>query len=97
MNRKALSGERRVLAVVATAMIWALPAAAHAQAPPQATPQAPVHPPGVDRAASMVKPPQAASDAVNADNPDNMPVKRPRKPVNEGMAREPPASGGTAK
>lgn len=93
MNRKALSGERRVLAVAAMAMIGALPAAAHAQA----TPQAPVHPPAVDRSASMVKPPQAASDAVNADNPDNMPVKRPRKPVNEGMAREPPASGGTAK
>lgn len=84
---------RTTLAAAATATIAALPAAAHAQA----APQTPAHPPAAAHSASMVKPPQAASNAVNADNPDNMPVKRPRKPVNEGMAREPPASGGTAK
>ncbi|WP_114814607.1 hypothetical protein [Paraburkholderia kururiensis] len=78
-----------MLAAAVATLIGALPGAAHAQAP--------AHPPAAAPSAPMVKPPQATSDAVNADNPDNMPVKRPRKPVNEGMARRPPASGGTAK
>ena len=48
-------------------------------------------------AASMVKPPEAASGADSASNPDNMPIKRPRKPTNDKMMHEPPASGANAK
>lgn len=56
---------------------------------PQATPQSPTPP--------MVKPPDAASGATSASNPDNMPIKRPPKPTNDKMMREPPASGANAK
>ncbi|SDQ50538.1 hypothetical protein SAMN05443245_1633 [Paraburkholderia fungorum] len=54
----------------------------------------------------MVKPPDAASgvngqngadSAPSATNPDNMPIKRPDKPTNDKMSRQPPASGANAK
>jgi hypothetical protein len=45
--------------------------------------------------ASMVKPPEAGSGG--ASNPDNMPIKRPRKPTNDKMMHEPPASAANAK
>jgi hypothetical protein len=47
--------------------------------------------------ASMVKPPEAASGSGGASNPDNMPIKRPRKPTNDKMMHEPPASAANAK
>ncbi|HYS64143.1 MAG TPA: hypothetical protein VEN30_10075 [Paraburkholderia sp.] len=47
--------------------------------------------------ASMVKPPQAASGSGGSSNPDNMPIKRPRHPINDKMMHEPPASGANAK
>lgn len=50
-----------------------------------------------DAASSMVKPPESASGATGASNPDNMPIKRPRKPTNDKMMHEPPASGANAK
>lgn len=42
--------------------------------------------------APMVKPPPAS-----ATNPDNMPVKKPRKPTNDNMLHTPPASASNAK
>ena len=46
----------------------------------------------------MVKPPPAAaSGAASATNPDNMPVKKPRKPPNDDMSVHPPASAANAK
>jgi hypothetical protein len=45
----------------------------------------------------MVKPPAAASEAASATNPDNMPVKKPRKPTNDDMIRRLPASATNAK
>lgn len=45
----------------------------------------------------MVKPPDAASGPTSATNPDNMPIKRPDKPTNDKMSRQPPASGANAK
>jgi len=46
----------------------------------------------------MVKPPPAAaSGAASATNPDNMPVKTPRKPTNDDMTHSPPASATNAK
>lgn len=47
--------------------------------------------------APMVKPPEAASGSGGASNPDNMPIKRPRKPTNDKMMHEPPASAANAK
>ncbi|HZZ06098.1 hypothetical protein [Paraburkholderia sp.] len=47
--------------------------------------------------ASMVKPPDSASGSGGSSNPDNMPIKRPRKPTNDKMMHEPPASGANAK
>ncbi|MEZ0604536.1 hypothetical protein ACAX43_20600 [Paraburkholderia sp. IW21] len=47
--------------------------------------------------ASMVKPPAAASGAGGSSNPDNMPIKRPHKSINDKMMHEPPASGANAK
>ncbi len=57
------------------------------KAPAQALPQ--------DSGASMVKPPAAASGG--SDNPDNMPIKKPRKPTNDKMMHDPPASAANAK
>jgi hypothetical protein len=51
--------------------------------------------PAPDSGASMVKPPDAASGGSN--NPDNMPVKKPRMPTNDKMMRNPPASAANAK
>ncbi|WP_245253697.1 hypothetical protein [Paraburkholderia sp. LEh10] len=46
----------------------------------------------------MVKPPPAAaSGAASATNPDNMPVKKPRKPTNDDMMHAPPASATNAR
>ncbi|MBN3766897.1 hypothetical protein [Burkholderia sp. Ac-20365] len=46
----------------------------------------------------MVKPPPAAaSGAASATNPDNMPVKKPRKQPNDDMSVHPPASATNAK
>ncbi len=53
-----------------------------------------------DSAASMVVPPSAASGSArvdNANNPDNMPVKRPDKPTGDKITRKPPASAANAK
>jgi hypothetical protein len=50
--------------------------------------------PAEDSGASMVKPPSAAS---GGENPDNMPVKKPRKPTNDKMMHYPPASAANAK
>lgn len=47
--------------------------------------------------ASMVKPPEAASGSGGSSNPDNMPIRRPSKPINDRMTHEPPASGANAK
>jgi hypothetical protein len=48
-----------------------------------------------DAGASMVKPPDEASGS--STNPDNMPVKKPRKPTNDKMMHYPPASAANAK
>ncbi|CAB3758752.1 hypothetical protein [Paraburkholderia humisilvae] len=53
------------------------------------------HAPSPDMSASMVKPPADASGGSN--NPDNMPVKKPRKPTNDKMMHSPPASATNAK
>ncbi len=51
----------------------------------------------------MANPPGAASGPsgqsgpTNSTNPDNMPIKRPDKPTNDKMSRQPPASGANAK
>jgi hypothetical protein len=50
-----------------------------------------------DNSAPMIKPPEAASGSGGSSNPDNMPIKRPRKPTNDKMMHEPPASGANAK
>ena len=50
-----------------------------------------------DSSASMVKSPESASGSGGSSNPDNMPIKRPRKPTNDRMMHEPPASGANAK
>ncbi|HEY4352195.1 MAG TPA: hypothetical protein VGN31_13275 [Paraburkholderia sp.] len=50
--------------------------------------------PAGDSGASMVKPP---SEASGGENPDNMPVKQPRKPTNDKMMHYPPASAANAK
>jgi hypothetical protein len=66
-----------------------------AQSNPQPAPPA-AQPP-------MVKPPEAASgprgqnSQTSPANPDNMPIKRPDKPTNDKMSRQPPASGANAK
>lgn len=60
----------------------------------------PQQPAKKDSAASMVVPPSAApgnTRADNANNPDNMPVKRPDKPTRDKITREPPASAANAK
>ena len=45
-----------------------------------------------DVGASMVQPPQPPASGANANNPDNMPIKRPDKPTHDPIARRPPAS-----
>ena len=48
--------------------------------------------------APIVKPPPAAaSGAERATNPDNMPVKKPRKQPNDDISHSPPASATNAK
>jgi hypothetical protein len=46
----------------------------------------------MDVGASMVQPPQAPASGASANNPDNMPIKRPNKPTRDPIARRPPAS-----
>lgn len=46
----------------------------------------------IDVGASMVQPPQAPASGASANNPDNMPIKRPNKPTRDPIARRPPAS-----
>lgn len=81
-------------ASVALAVFGASGTAAFAQTaiPAQKTQAAPRN-----DGASMTKPPEAASGAGSSSNPDNMPIKRPRKPINDKMMHEPPASGANAK
>jgi hypothetical protein len=50
-----------------------------------------------DNNAPMIKPPESASGSGGSSNPDNMPIKRPRKPTNDKMMHEPPASSAIAK
>ncbi|MPW18373.1 hypothetical protein GCT13_15990 [Paraburkholderia sp. CNPSo 3157] len=51
-----------------------------------------------ESSAPMVKPPPAAaSGTASATNPDNMPVKKPRKPTNDKMMHNPPASATNAR
>lgn len=60
----------------------------------------PQQPAPKDTAGSMAVPPSAASGGArvdNANNPDNMPVKRPDKPTRDKITREPPASAANAK
>lgn len=42
--------------------------------------------------ASMVQSPQAPVSGASAGNPDNMPIKRPKKPTRDPIERRPPAS-----
>jgi hypothetical protein len=56
----------------------------------------PSTPPGAG--SPIIRSPDATSGANNSTaKPDNMPVKRPDKPTNDPMSRQPPASGGNAK
>ncbi|HEY3597892.1 MAG TPA: hypothetical protein VGL08_10340 [Paraburkholderia sp.] len=48
-----------------------------------------------DSGASMVKPPATAPGGSN--NPDNMPIRKPRKATNDKMMHDPPASAANAK
>jgi hypothetical protein len=50
-----------------------------------------------DNSAPMIKPPEAASGSGGSSNPDNMPIKRPRKPTNDKLMHYPPASAANAK
>ncbi|HVE08104.1 MAG TPA: hypothetical protein VNE00_12695 [Paraburkholderia sp.] len=84
MNRLTL----RVLMASAALLVASLQSA-HADA--QTAPAQPAP----DSGASMVKPPSEASGGSN--NPDNMPVKKPRMPTNDKMMRTPPASAANAK
>ncbi|MFX1675761.1 hypothetical protein PWR63_26490 [Paraburkholderia sp. A2WS-5] len=48
-------------------------------------------------AASMAKPPAAASGAASTTNPDHMPIKKPEQPTHDNMSRDVPASAAKAK
>ncbi|SIT37988.1 conserved exported hypothetical protein [Paraburkholderia ribeironis] len=76
-------------AVVSASGVVAFAQAAQAAQAAQPAPQ--------DSNASMIKPPEAASGSGGSSNPDNMPIKRPRKPTNDKMMHEPPASAANAK
>jgi hypothetical protein len=67
--------------------------AAFAQHAPAQT--APAQDSGGSSGASMVKPP--AQTPGGSDNPDHMPVRKPRKPTNDKMMHYPPASAANAK
>jgi hypothetical protein len=84
-------------AAIAPAIVVAMTALASSAGFAQHTPaqKAPTQiAPVEDSGASMVKPP---SEASGGDNPDNMPVKKPRKPTNDKMMHYPPASAANAK
>jgi hypothetical protein len=76
-----------IASAVASGTAFAQQHAPAQKAPTQNTPAA-------DSGASMVKPP---SEASGGENPDNMPVKKPRKPTNDKMMHYPPASAANAK
>jgi len=93
----ALGAAAALLAAGATqAAAWAKTDMAAPKHPAQAAQTAQTAQPA-DAASSMVKPPESASGATGSSNPDNMPIKRPRKPTNDKMMHEPPASGANAK
>lgn len=73
------------------ALGFAIPAAVATSALAQSSAPHPPPPPMV------VSPPAAASGTASATNPDNMPVKKPRKPTNDNIVRPPPASAAKAK
>ncbi|WP_322058133.1 hypothetical protein [Paraburkholderia sp. J63] len=76
------------------ALVFAIPAAIVTSAATSALAQSGTpHPPSP----MAVPPPAAASGTASATNPDNMPVKKPRKPPNDDIARPPPASAAKAK
>ncbi|MGF6771256.1 hypothetical protein P3T18_003735 [Paraburkholderia sp. GAS199] len=81
------TGVATLMAAIALGASGWVASAAHAQTAHQTQ----------DAAASMVKPPEAASGATGSSNPDNMPIKRPAKPTNDRMMHPPPASGANAK
>ncbi|HEX3378401.1 MAG TPA: hypothetical protein VHU21_01190 [Paraburkholderia sp.] len=85
-------GNWTALTLTATGTALAALLASGASAIAQTAPGAPP-----DSHAPMAKPPEAASGAGSASNPDNMPIKRPTKPTNDRMSHEPPASGANAK
>ena len=87
MNRS-----RRTTLAQSIALALALAATSGAAALAQTPKTAPQ-----DSSASMVKSPESASGSGGSSNPDNMPIKRPRKPTNDRMMHEPPASGANAK
>ena len=72
------------LAIVAWAALTAASALGQGGTPHAAPPMA-------------VPPPAAASGTASATNPDNMPVKKPRQPTHDNIARPPPASAAGAK
>ncbi|KAA1000593.1 hypothetical protein FVF58_40385 [Paraburkholderia panacisoli] len=85
MNRSRLT---RLAASITLALAATSGTAAFAQTA-KTTPQ--------DSSAPMAKPPESASGSGGASNPDNMPIKRPRKPTNDRLMHAPPASGANAK
>jgi len=93
--RKALGpAATSAVVLIASAMVAVASGAAFARqhAPAQKAPTQ--NAPAEDSSASMVKPP---SEASGGENPDNMPVKKPRKPTNDKMMHYPPASAANAK
>lgn len=85
VNRKSIRAVRlAVLACVATCMSGTTGSAWAKQA-------------ATDVGASMVQPPQPPASGASANNPDNMPIKRPEKPTHDPIARRPPASSAKPK
>jgi hypothetical protein len=76
----------RAASIVALANLFAPTAGA------ESTQQAP--PPS---GASMVRPPPSPASGTSAHNPDNMPIKRPERPIDDPMSRTPPARDPTPK
>jgi hypothetical protein len=42
----------------------------------------------------MVRPPQPPVSGASASNPDNMPIKRSKRPTNDPMSHAPPPASG---
>jgi hypothetical protein len=92
MKLRRLPGPAVMSAVVVIASAVTSVAAFAQHAPAQQAPTQ--NAPAGHSSASMVKPP---SEASGGENPDNMPVKKPRKPTNDKMMHFPPASAANAK